>query len=116
MTNQVQTNLEVANPNVILGSSLLADRSNRWALGVKAERRHDSLGASWEEKENDVTDASSTLSSLHLTLFQKSGSPLKLTYGMDQVDGQPRTKRQVTRYTPPVRRQGERRPELSAFS
>ena len=97
VTNQVQTNLEVANPNVILGSSLLADRSNRWALGVKTSA-DTTLGASWEEKENDANDASSTLSSLHLTLFQKSGNPLKLTYGMDQIEGN-LVKRQVTRYS-----------------
>ena len=97
VTNQVQTNLEVANPNVILGSSLLADRANRWALGVKASA-DTTLGASWEEKVNDATDASSTYSSLNLTLFQKSGSPLKLTYGMDQIEGN-LVKRQVTRYS-----------------
>ena len=97
VTNQVQTNLEVANPKVLLGSTLLADRANKWSLGFKATA-DTSFGASWEEKVNDATDASSTLSSLNLTLFQQSGNPLKLTYGMDQIEGAI-AKRQVTRYS-----------------
>jgi hypothetical protein len=97
VTNVVQTNLEQANPNVILGSQLLADRGNKWNLGFKGNG-DTSFGATWEEKLNDSTKASSTLSSVYLTLFQKGGSPLKLTYGVDEVDGNvPR--RQIMRYS-----------------
>ncbi|RYG23649.1 hypothetical protein EON82_13355 [bacterium] len=97
LTNVVQTNLEQANPNVILGSQLLADRGNKWVLGFKGNG-DTSFGAAWEEKLNDSTKASSTLSSVYLTLFQKSGSPLKLTYGVDEVEGNV-AHRQITRYS-----------------
>ncbi len=97
VTNQIQTNLEQANPNVLLGSSLLADRANRWAVNFKGNG-DTSFGATWEEKINDATAATSTLSAVNLTLFQKSGSPLKLTYGLDEVDGNV-ARRQITRYS-----------------
>jgi hypothetical protein len=97
VTNVVQTNLEQANPNVILGSQLLADRGNKWVLGFKGNG-DTSFGATWEEKLNDSTSASSTLSSVFLNLFQKSGSPLKLTYGVDEVEGNV-ARRQITRYS-----------------
>ncbi len=97
VTNVVQTNLEQANPNVLLGSTLLADRGNKWLLNFKGNG-DTSFGASWEEKSNDTTQASSVLGAVNLTLFQKSGCPLRLTYGVDQVDGNvPR--RQITRYS-----------------
>lgn len=97
VTNQVQTNLEQANPNALLGSTLLADRGNRWAMTFKGNG-DTSFGASWEEKINDQTSASSTLSAVNLTLFQKSGSPLRLTYGVDDVEGNVE-RRQITRYS-----------------
>lgn len=97
LSNQVQTNLEVANPNVLLGSTLLADRSNKWVLGYKASSNA-TLAASWEEKSNDATDVTSTLSSLNLTLFGRTGSPLKLSYGVDHIDSGT-FDREVTRYS-----------------
>ena len=97
LTNQVQTNLEQANPNVLLGSTLLADRANKWSLGYKATPDA-TLAATWEEKSNDSLDVTSTLSSLNLTLFSHSGSPLKLSYGVDQIGGNA-VSRQVTRYS-----------------
>ena len=86
ISNQLQTNLEQANPNAILGSTLLADRGNKWTLGYKGNG-DTSLSASWEEKINDTTDAASTMGAVNLTLFQRSGGPLKLTYGVDEVYG-----------------------------
>jgi len=97
VSNQVQTNLEQANPNVLLGSQLLADRGNKWTVGFKGNG-DTSFGASWEEKINDQTTASSTLSAVNLTLFQKRGSPLKLSYGLDEVEGNV-ARRQITRYS-----------------
>ncbi len=97
ISNQVQTNLEQANPNVLLGSQLLADRGNKWTMGFKGDG-DTSFGASWEEKSNDTTLASSTLSAVNLTLFQKHGSPLKLSYGLDEVEGNV-ARRQITRYS-----------------
>ncbi len=110
LSNQVQTNLEVVNPNVLLGSTLLADRGNKWSLGIKPSG-DTALAATWEEKVNDATDVSSTLSALNLTLFQKT-NPLKLTYGLDQIDGN-LAHRQVTRYS---LQYDARAPGLQTFS
>ena len=97
VSNTLQTNLEQANPNVLLGSSLLADRGNKWTLGYKGNG-DTSLSASWEEKVNDTTDASSTLSTVNLTLFQRTGGPLRLTYGVDDVSGNV-SRKMIQRYS-----------------
>ncbi len=97
VSNQVQTNLELVNPNALLGSTLLADRANKWSLGYKASGDA-TVAATWEEKSNDSTEITSTLSALNLTLFGRTGSPLKLSYGLDRIDGTA-VSRQVTRYS-----------------
>lgn len=97
ISNQVQTNLEQANPGVLLGSQLLADRGNKWTIGFKGNG-DTSFGATWEEKSNDTTLASSTMSAVNLTLNQKAGSPLRLSYGLDEVEGNV-ARRQITRYS-----------------
>lgn len=97
LVNQVQTNLEQPDASVLLGSRLMADRSNAWRLNFKGNG-DTSFGASWEQKSNDDTAAWATTSGVNLTMFQKSGSPLKLFYGLEEVQGN-LPHRMTTRYS-----------------
>lgn len=96
LANQIQTNPEIANTNVLLGSVPQASKSNKWRLDYKRDPNF-IIGGSWEELVNDQAKTQSQVAGLNITLFQKTGSPLSIFYGMeDQIGASPR--RTTTRY------------------
>jgi len=95
VSNELLTNPEIPRGDVILGSTTDPWRVNRWKLDYK-ESANTTLGGTWEERRNDLTLDFARTTGLNLTLFQKSGSPLSLFYGIEEVDG--RIKRRTDRY------------------
>ena len=85
ISNQLATNPEVANPNVILGSATQGTQLNRYKADYKGTK--DTIfGASWEEQKNAANNAFALTSGVNLTLFATT-SPLSLFYGWQNVDG-----------------------------
>lgn len=86
LTHRLITNPEVANGNAILGTTPQASRSNSWKLGYKANGDFHIAGT-WFELANEQNKALSRTGGIEATLFASKGSPLKLFYGIEQVDG-----------------------------
>ncbi len=85
ITNQIQTNPDVANPAAILGSIPQASRSNKWRMDYK-QSPNLTMGGSWEELLNDQTHSMSRTGGINLKLFERSGSPITIFYGVEQAD------------------------------
>lgn len=85
LTHVLQGNLDVPHDGVPLGSVPQPIRANRWKLDY-AGHPGTQFGASWEEIVNDQARTRSRTGALHLTLFAESPSPLRLFYGLEQLD------------------------------
>ncbi len=84
LSNQIQTNPEgPANPNVLLGTVPLAQRRNTWRLDYTANSAF-TFGGQFDELIDDNAKSLRRTAGFNLSLFQKSGSPLSLFYGMEQ--------------------------------
>jgi len=86
LTHQLVTNPEVAKGDAILGSIPQAARSSSWKLDYK-NSGYFTVGGEWKEMVNEQNNALSRTGSINVTLFEKSGSPLKLSYGLEEVNG-----------------------------
>lgn len=84
--NEMLSNPEIPRGDVMLGSLTDPWRVNRWRMDWK-ESSNLTFGASWEEKKNDLTKELSRVTGLNVNLFEKSGSPLSLFYGVEEADG-----------------------------
>lgn len=84
--NHLITNPTLPQANVMLGSVPQGTRSSEWKLNYK-KSLDTTFGATWTELINDQTRQMSRVGGVELTLFQKSGSPLKLFYGVEEVGG-----------------------------
>lgn len=96
VTNQLQTNPEVPNGNSLLGSTTQAASSNKWKIDYR-QNANLTFGASWEELINDQTKARARTTGVNLKLFEKTGSPLTVFYGLEQTS-QTDLNRITTRY------------------
>ncbi len=85
ISNQLQTNPEVANANVILGSVAQGTQVNRYKAEYKSTKDV-SFGASWEESKNSTTNTYGQTTGANLSLFN-SKSPLILSYGFQALNG-----------------------------
>jgi hypothetical protein len=97
LSNQLQTNPEVVQANALLGTVPVATTSDKWKLDFKSSANL-TIGGSWEELRNNQTQTLSRTSGANIKLFEKSGSPLTLFYGMEQVDN-PTLNRTTQRYS-----------------
>ncbi|RYG49419.1 hypothetical protein EON79_01360 [bacterium] len=86
LTHQLQTNPELARPDLILGSLPQAARSNKWGMDYKRTDNF-TVGLAWQELINDLDNAKSRTGGITMSLFGGTGSPLKLFYGVEQSDG-----------------------------
>jgi hypothetical protein len=86
LSHQLLTNPEVFRGDAFLGSLPQASRSNRWRLDYK-QSADTTLGMMWEELINEQNQALTRTGGVNVSLFQKSGSPLKLYYGLEQSQG-----------------------------
>lgn len=85
LSNQLQTNPEVANANVILGSVLQGTQVNRYKADF-ASTKDVSFGASWEELKNTATKAYGQTTAINMSLFN-SKNPILFSYGWQTLDG-----------------------------
>ncbi|HLK14904.1 MAG TPA: hypothetical protein VKT78_08870, partial [Fimbriimonadaceae bacterium] len=85
LSNQLLTNPEVANTNVILGSVTQGTQVNRYKADFKSTKDL-SFGGSWEELKDTATKAFGQTTALNLSLFN-SASPLTFSYGWQTLDG-----------------------------
>ena len=86
LVHKLETNPEQARGDVILGSIPVAARSSRWELNYKKDKNL-TLGASWVELINDQSNALTRTGGVNMTLFESTGSPLSLYYGVEQAQG-----------------------------
>lgn len=98
VTHQLQTNPEVFRSDAFLGSVPQAARAARWRLDGTGNSNF-LIGATWEQLANDLDRRSATTGGVNLTLFGRSGSPLKLFYGMEEQFGQGIQRRIIQRYS-----------------
>ncbi|MCX7798887.1 MAG: hypothetical protein N2109_00920 [Fimbriimonadales bacterium] len=85
LSHQTVQNPEVTRGDALLGSVIQAARSERWKLNVRTND-DTSVGGSFEELYNAQTRAMTRVGGLHVTLRQKSGSPIELFYGLEEAD------------------------------
>lgn len=98
LTHQLLTNPEQAKGDAILGSIYSPERQSVWKLDYKGTNGY-TLGGEWREMRNDQNRALRRTAGLNATLFEKSGSPLKLFYGLEEVNGNGLNRRLTSRYS-----------------
>ncbi len=97
LSNQLQTDPEIAQPNALLGSVAQATRSDKWKLDYITTPNL-TLGGSWEELANDASHTQARTAGVNAKLFDSTGSPMTLFYGMEQSEN-PTLTRQTSRYS-----------------
>lgn len=85
LVNLLQTNPDVANPGVLLGSAAQAFRSDKWTLDY-VKNPNMTVGAVFQELINDLDHSSSQTAGATMKLFEKKGSPVTLFYGLEAAD------------------------------
>jgi hypothetical protein len=99
ISNQLQTNPEVVNNAVFLGSTPQAARSDKWAIAYH-QGKDTTFGLSYQELDNQANNYITTTSGITLKTFEKSGSPISLFFGQeDDLGGITNTHRITTRYS-----------------
>ncbi len=98
LTHQLLTNPEQAKGDAILGSIYSPERQSVWKLDYKGTNGY-TLGGEWREMRNDQNNALRRTAGLNATLFEKSGSPLKLYYGLEEVNGNGVSRMLTSRYS-----------------
>ena len=84
ISNQIQTNPEgPANPNIVLGTQPLAQRRNVWRADYTGNKKF-VFGGQFDEMVDDNLKTTRRTAGMNLSLFNNSGSPLGLFYGIEQ--------------------------------
>lgn len=97
LTNKIQTNPELPQSNVFLGSLPQASRSNKWSVDYKRSDRV-TVGGSFEELLNDNTHSISRTVGLNCSLFGNTGSPVSAFFGEEQADSASTLRKTTYRY------------------
>ena len=85
LTNQLQTNPEVARGDVLLGSLPQASKTDKWKVDYKSSPNM-TVGGSWEELINQSNHSSSVVSGINMGFNQAKGSPLSLFFGAEEAN------------------------------
>jgi len=83
--NLLQTNPDVANPGALLGSVPMASRSDKWSLDYKTNPNL-TVGGTYQELINDQVGSASQTAGVTAKMFEKSGSPITLFYGLESAN------------------------------
>ncbi len=87
ITNHMLTNPEVEfRPDLIMGSLTSPWRVNEYKLDYHTSA-DTTIGATYEERRNDLDNAYYRTAGMDMELFKTSGSPLTLWFGMEQGGG-----------------------------
>jgi hypothetical protein len=98
VAHELKTNPEVFQANALLGSVVQAAQSNKWRVDYK-QSGNLTFGGSWEQLINEQNKALSTTGGVNMKLFEKSGSPVTLFYGMESVNQTGGLHRTTQRYS-----------------
>jgi hypothetical protein len=98
ISNLLQTNPEVANTGVFLGSVPQAARSDKWTVNYR-QGTNATFGLTYQEMVNEANDYQTTTAGLNLKLLEKTGSPITLFYGSEDDLGGNLPHRRNSRYT-----------------
>lgn len=98
LSHQMLTNPEQAKSDAVLGSIHSPERQNVWKLDYKSDGNL-TMGGEWREMKNDQSNALRRTAGVNITLFEKSGSPLKLYYGLEELNGAGISRRLTSRYS-----------------
>ncbi|MBS1704123.1 MAG: hypothetical protein JST12_20845 [Armatimonadetes bacterium] len=86
LTNTIQTNPEGPyNPNIVLGTTPMAQRRNIWRADYSAGKNF-TFGGQFDEMRDDTLFTTRRTSGINMSLFKASGSPVSLFYGIEQND------------------------------
>lgn len=86
LSNSIQTNPEgPANPNIVLGTLPLAQRRNVWRADFTGNKNL-TFGGQFDEMVDDALKTTRRTAGMNLSLFNSSGSPLGMFYGIEQND------------------------------
>jgi hypothetical protein len=86
LSNQIQTNPEgPLNPNIVLGTAPMAQRRNVWRADLTGSKKF-TFGGQFDEMVDDALKTTRRTAGMNLSLFNDSGSPLGLFYGIEQND------------------------------
>lgn len=96
LTHQLQTNPEVFKGDALLGSVTQAAKSSKWKFDLKNSTNL-TVGMVWEELVNEQDGNSARTGGMNLKMFEKTGSPLTLYYGVEQAN-RPDFRRTTHRY------------------
>jgi len=97
-TNPLQTQPDFFGPaDALIGSIPRAARSNKWRVDYKTSPNF-TVGGFWEELISEQTNHMVRTGGMNLKLFEKSGSPILLTYGLEQ-NSRPDLRRTLHRYS-----------------
>lgn len=86
LVHRLSTNPEEARADLILGSLPKPERMAEWGLNWK-QNKNVTLGGSWVERISDQTNARSRTAFVNVTLNEGSGSPIRLSYGLEEATG-----------------------------
>lgn len=89
LTHSLQTNLDQAHNDSILGTMPSDIRTRLWKLDFTGDQNTD-WGLQWTETINDRQQTMVRSAKAVFSLFKESGSPVNLWYGLDQRDHQGR--------------------------
>lgn len=98
VTNQVKTNPEVLRGDAFLGSVPQDTRVNKWMIDWKSSTDL-TFGGSWEQLINENSGRFTATAGFNLVLWNRSGSPVKLFWGMEEQSGTGLLRQQVQRYS-----------------
>ena len=86
LSNQIQTNPEgPVNPNIVLGTLPLAQRRNIWRADFTGNKNF-IFGGQFDEMVDDALKTTRRTAGMNLSLFNASGSPMGMFYGVEQND------------------------------
>lgn len=89
LSHQLVANPEVADGNVLMGSTIQATSASKWGLQFTGNKRMQ-LGFTWEELMNTPNRTLSRVGGLNFRLFadDQGTSPLELFYGIEENENQ----------------------------
>ena len=96
--NQLQSDPEVVANGAFLGSTPQASASDKWQIDY-TQGTDTTFGYSYQELLNSSNSYRTTVEGLNLKLFQKSGSPVTIFFGEEDMIGGDMPHRLTSRYT-----------------
>jgi len=86
LVHKLSTNPEQPRSDLFLGSQPLPEQTTEWQLNYRNSDKL-TIGGSWNQRLQEQSNIRTRLASINLTMFENTGSPLRLSYGLEQSNG-----------------------------